>query len=218
MSIGPRGSCPGSAAAGRHLARVEQADRVAVPAIDGEGRVFEALIVQQPEIVGIIVADGLDEIEIAPAALRGKRLLPGHRAAAEDFERDALLDVVGVAIDAAEPVGAHRAWPFALRAEHPEIGDERIMIAEQIGEADILAILVAEAIILVDHRPRRQRLALFGKPGEMAADLDLLGQQRPARAAAYSALSSADTGLTQRGEILGGLQRRYRPCFLSGCR
>ena len=55
-----------------------------------------------PDILGVVVADGLYEIQIAPAALLRERELSPHRRAAEHLQRDALFDVGRVAIHGAE--------------------------------------------------------------------------------------------------------------------
>ena len=50
-------------------------------------------------------------------------------------KRDALREVAHRRVERAEEGRAHRAGPLALRAEHPEVGDQRVVRAEQVGEA-----------------------------------------------------------------------------------
>jgi hypothetical protein len=67
------------------------------------------------------------------------------------------------------------------------IDHEGLLVAEQVGEAD-RAFLALEAIILRDLTARRQLPALLGDALEMAAKLDLFGQQRVARLPIFVAL------------------------------
>src|SRR6185437_15457040 len=95
----------------------------------------------------------------------------------------------GVAVDRAQPIGAHRAGALALRAVHPEIGDQRVMPAEQVLETDLGAVGVPEAVVLCDDRAGRQGAPLRREPRHVAAELDLLGEQRFASLAIVSAFA-----------------------------
>ena len=112
-----------------------------------------------------------------PAAFPGERHLPFHRTAPENGQRHALLQVVGVGVQRTEQVGAHRAGPLALGSVHPEIGDQRLLVAEQVAEADLRAVHILEAIILLDGRARRQLSPLLGDAVDMPLQFDLLRQQ-----------------------------------------
>ena len=169
------------------LGRPEQADLVAVAPPDRRRRAF-ALVGQRMDVAAIIVADRLVEFEVPPAALAGEGELARDRRAADDGERDPLLDVGRGNVERADERGAHRAGPLALGPVHPEIGEQRVVPAEQVDEADLVALLVEEAIILRD-RTRRQRAALRGDALDLAAQLDLLGEQGGARLAIVRALA-----------------------------
>ena len=106
--------------------------------------------VTRMDVAAEIVADRLIEFEVPPAALAGEGELARDRRAADDGDREALLDVGRRDVERADERGAHRAGPLALGPEHPEIGEERVVPAEQVDEADIVALLVEEAIILRD--------------------------------------------------------------------
>src|SRR5699024_6287678 len=89
---------------------------------------------------------GLNEIEIAPAALLREPELPVDGAAAEYLQSHPLLDIRSIAIHGAQPVGAHGTGPLSLRAVHPEVRDERVLVAEEIDEPDLERVLVLESI------------------------------------------------------------------------
>ena len=71
---------------------------------------------------------------------------------------------------------AHRARLLALRAEHVAVDDQRLLVAEQVGERD-LAALAFEFVFLRHLAARRQRAAQFRDALDVAAQLDLLGEQ-----------------------------------------
>gem|GEM_PF-5101968 len=106
-----------------HLAHPEEPHLTAVAAIDDQRRIF-AIRLEQVEIAGIIVADRLDEVGVAPAPLLREGELAFDRAARQYLVGDALLDVGGIAIDRADPVGTHRAGPFAFGPIHPIVADQ----------------------------------------------------------------------------------------------
>jgi hypothetical protein len=109
------------------------------------------------------------------------------RRAADHGEGDALRDVGGRDVHRAEERRAHRARPLALGPVHPEVADERVVLAEQVGEADRLAGLVGERIV-ARRAPGRQGAAPRGDALDLAPEIDLPGEQRGARLA-VSALS-----------------------------
>src|SRR5690242_1928409 len=53
----------------RHLGGPEQPHFIAVALEHSDRRPFRAVAFQRPDILGVVVADGLYEIQIAPAAL-----------------------------------------------------------------------------------------------------------------------------------------------------
>ena len=61
------------------------------------------------------------------------------------------------------------------------------MLTEQVDQADLLAVLVEEAVV-PGNRARRQLPALLGDALDLAAQLDLLGQQLTPRLAVLGAL------------------------------
>ncbi len=99
-----------------------------------------------------------------------------------DRERDALLEVARLAVPRAEQRRAHRARPLALRPEHVAVDDERLPVAEQLREI-ARAALALEAVAARHLAARRQRAPQRGHPLDVPAQLDLLDEQRGARAA-----------------------------------
>ena len=71
------------------------------------------------------------------------------------------------------------------------------MLAEQIGEAELVAVLVEEAIVL-RFAARRQRAALRGDALDVAAQLDLLGEQ------AFTGVAILGALVWKRRAALGG--------------
>jgi hypothetical protein len=112
--------------------------------------------------------------------------------------------VGGVAVPAIDQVGAHRAGPSPLRAVHGGVGDQRGLVAEQAGEV-AGAVLALEAVAIGDRARPAAGAALRGDGLDMAAQLDLFGQQR-VRAARYSGLSPGMRMGPSAGEVLGGSQ------------
>lgn len=51
------------------------------------------------------------------------------------------------------------------------------MLSEQVDQADLVSVLVLEAIVLLDDRARRKPHALFGQSGEMSSGFDLFREQ-----------------------------------------
>jgi hypothetical protein len=49
---------------------------------------------------------------------------------------------------------------------------------EQLAQAKFGAVCIDEAVVFLDHGTGRKRPAPFGKAADLAAELDLLGQQR----------------------------------------
>jgi len=108
--------------------------------------------------------------------------------AADDGEGEALFDVRLRHVERADEGGAHRAGPRPLGPEHPEIGEERIVPAEQVDQAELVPLLVEEAIVFRD-RSWRQRPTLLRDALDLAAELDLLGKKGGARPAIIGALA-----------------------------
>jgi hypothetical protein len=79
-------------------------------------------------------------------------------------------------VHGSEPVGAHRARALALRPEHPEIRNQRVMRTKQVDQAELTAVRIFEPVVLGNHRPGRQRAALFGKPRHAPAKLDFFSE------------------------------------------
>src|SRR3954453_12764348 len=77
-----------------------------------------------------------EKAEIPPAALAGEGELPGHGRTPDHRHRDALRDVARRHIERAQKRRAHGTWPFPLGTVHPKIGDQRIVVAEQAGQAN----------------------------------------------------------------------------------
>src|SRR5688572_6457482 len=78
------------------------------------------------------------------------------------------------------------------------------MPAEQVDQAERVALLIEEAIIL-RHRSRRQRAALLGDALDLAAKRDLLGEQRGPRPAIIFAFADP-TGRARLGHLARGLE------------
>jgi hypothetical protein len=62
---------------------------------------------------------------------------------------------------------------LSLRPVHPEVSDQRVFVAEQILQSNVGRLFVLEAVILGDHRPRRQSAPLLAQAGHVATELDL---------------------------------------------
>ena len=83
-------------------------------------------------------------------------------------------------------------------------------------QAELGAVRVLEAIVLLDHRPGRQRPALLGHPRHVAAKLDLLREQRLAGLAVGRAFAG-ERRLGLLRELGGGCQvgvHHLLPVFL----
>src|SRR6202030_1822902 len=96
------------------------------------------------------------------------------------------LDVGQLVLPRAHERGTHRARPFALRPEHVAVDDQRLLVAEQIGERR-RSPFTLEYIILFALAARRQGAALLGDTLDVAAKLDLFRQQRLAGTAIFGA-------------------------------
>src|ERR1700730_12154908 len=128
-----------------------------------------------------------EERQIMPAALALECGQTLERRPRHDGERDALLNVRHFAVPRRQQRRAHRARPLALRADHIVVDDKRVLGAEQVGERR-RPLLSLEGIVLLDLAAGWQAAALFGDALDMAAQLDLLDQQRLAGAAIFGTL------------------------------
>jgi len=145
---------------------------------------------------------------VAPAPLAGEGELARHGRAGDRREGGPLPEVAQRNVDGAEERGAHRTRPLALGAEHPEVGDERVVPAEQVGEADRPAFLVEKRVV-AGRAAGRQRAPHRRDPLEVPAQLDLLGEQRGAGGAVLGAVVRIGlAGLG--GELVGRLQCFHR--------
>ena len=168
-----------------------------------------AVRVDEAEIVGVVVAHRLDEIQVSPAALLGEGELTLDGAAAEDLQRHPLGDIRAVAVQPAEQVGAHRARALPLRPVHPEVGDQGLLVAEEVAQRELGAGGVPEAIGLGDHRALGQAHALLGQVGHGPAELDLLLQEVTPRRA-ISVTFAGEERLGERGEFGGRAECEIR--------
>src|SRR5690606_17508762 len=101
---------------------------------------------QRAPVACEIVADRLVEPEVVPAALAGYGELARNRRTADDRQREPLLDVGCGDVERADERSAHRAGPLALGAEHPEIGKQRVVRAEQVDQPEFAALIVKETV------------------------------------------------------------------------
>ncbi|MEJ0066038.1 MAG: hypothetical protein WDM85_11965 [Caulobacteraceae bacterium] len=146
---------------------------------------------------GVKPVEVAHQAQVLPAALPLPGQQPLQRRARHDHQRHFLADVVGVAVPGVEQIGAHRARPLALRAEHIAVGDQGLLVAEQAGQVGF-TVLGHEAIAVRHRGARRQGAALSGDSLDVAAQLDLLGQQSDAGDAVFSALArNADRALAR---------------------
>ena len=139
-----------------HFAAAPEMTHVfALPSPDIELRPFLAIGVK-PAIIGReLVTNALIEIEKAPAALDRKSEWALNGGAADHRHCDTLRQIARRRVKRIEMRCAHRARPLALRAVHPEIADQRVMIAKQIGKAMLLIVLVAELVVRRHFATRR---------------------------------------------------------------
>src|SRR3546814_5048727 len=86
-------------------------------------------------------------------------------------------DVCSSDLERADERRAHRAGPLTLGAVHPEIGEQRVVAAEQVVEAEVAPLGVEETIVF-RLGPRWQRAAVLGDALDMAAQFYLLGKDR----------------------------------------
>src|SRR5690606_8611136 len=141
----------------------------------------------------------------------GEGELARDRRSANDGDRQALLDVRHGAVERADERGAHRAWALALGAEHPEVGEQRVVRSEQVREAELSALIVEEAIVPRD-RSGRQSAAPLGDTLDLPAQRDLLGEEGGARFTVGGAFS-CPAGPARRGQLVSGSERiRRRQC------
>lgn len=146
-----------------HFAFPEQAHIVAVAPEHDERGVFGAVGIKQAEVIRIIVADRLDEVEIGPAAFLREEKLAVDGAAPRILRATRCL--MSAALPFTEPsrFGAHRAGTLVPGAVHPEIGDERVLVAEQVDQRGVEAVFILEAVILGDDGAGRKRPTLLGE-------------------------------------------------------
>ena len=178
------------------------ADRAVLAREDVEGR--NVRILRADVVAGVVAAGVGIELQVPPAALLLERNEPLDRRARDHREGDTLPDVACFAIPRAHQRRAHRAGAIALRPVHVAVEDERLLVAEQVGEAD-LAVLALEAVVAGDLAARRQLAALLGHPFDLPAKLDLLGQQRIARLPVVVALIGK-MGLLPGRQLFGGAE------------
>src|SRR5665213_3280995 len=139
-----------------------------------------------------------------PTAVTLERRQPLDRRSRHHRQRDALKDIRRLAVPGRQQRRAHRTRPLALRAEHVAVDDKGILGSEQIGKRRRSA-LALEGIILFDLAARRQPAPLLRDALDMAAKLDLLGQQRLPGAAIFGALVGK-TEVTGARQFGGGFQ------------
>src|SRR3569833_39649 len=169
-----------------HLAAPEVPDRAVAAGEREQAGPVLALLADRMEVAAELLARIGIELECAPAAFLLERDEPLDRRARDDRERRALHDVIRLAVPRAQQRRAHRARPLALRAVHVAVDDERLLVAEQAFEIDGPG-LTDEAVVLHDGA-RRQRAPHLGDAFDLAAQLDLLREQRGARATVSSVL------------------------------
>src|SRR3546814_5182216 len=121
-------------------------------------------------------------------------LFRSDRRAPHDRECEPLLDIGRGRVERADERRAHRAGPLTLGAVHPEIGEQRVVAAEQVVEAEVAPLGVEETIVF-RLGPRWQRAAVLGDALDMAAQFYLLGKQIGARAAIVGALARPARGM-----------------------
>src|SRR5262249_18426446 len=122
-------------------------------------------------ICGELVADALVEFQISPSPLAREGKLARHRGAANDRHRQPLFDIDSRYVHGTQKRGAHRAWPLALRAIHPDVGEKCVVAPKQIGEPKLLVVLVAKPIVL-GFSARGKFAAERRDAADLAAKLD----------------------------------------------
>src|SRR5262249_11828101 len=110
----------------------------------------------------------------------------------------------GVAVPGVEQVRAHGAWPLPLGTKHVIVDHQCLLVAEQAGEVT-WAVFGLETIVTGDRTSRWQRPAHRRHPLDLAAELELLGEQRLSRLPVLDALIWDANGAFA-GEPIGGGQ------------
>ena len=185
-----------------HLAAPEMADGAVAAGEDVEGRDVRAVRQNAVIVAGVVAVKVAVEFQVLPPALPLPVQEPLDRRAGDHRERDALRDVGGIALEGTEKVGAHRARPLPLRPEHEAVDGERLLVAEQLREAQ-RPVFALEPVVADHLAAGRQGAPHRGDPLEMAAELDLLDKQRCPRGAVFGALVGK-TDRVQAGELGGG--------------
>src|SRR5688500_679387 len=107
-------------------------------------------------------------------------------------------------VERADERGAHRAGPLTFGTVHPEVGEQRIVLPEQIRETPFGALLVEDAIVASSAIGRRVA-AEGGDALNVAPQVDLLGERLLTRGTVLGGVSG------ERLVALGGeLCRRYQ--------
>ena len=90
---------------------------------------------------------------------------------------DALADVGDLVIQPTHQRGAHRARRLALRAEHVAVDDERVVMAEQVCQRHVGAVLGDEVVVARNLAARRKVPSQRGDVLGLPAKPDLFDEQ-----------------------------------------